>query len=83
MTILTSFKVAGDPHDLLAAGTDLFGGIARAGDNGNLAQIVVDEGDGIRIFDLWEREDATRRVPPQQERRQWDVLVHELNPRRA
>jgi hypothetical protein len=80
MAILTSFKVAGDPHDLLASGRELMGGMGHPGNEGNLAQIVVNEGDGVRIFELWESEDAPQQLPTQQERRQWDVLLHELNP---
>jgi hypothetical protein len=83
MAILTSFKVPGDPHDVLHRTSNTFGEIAIH--HGALAHIIVNEGDGIRVFDLWETEEAmhhTSNPSPatHQERRQWDVLQHEINP---
>lgn len=93
MAILTSFRIPGDPHDLLARSSkgdpQKLGRVAPQ--NGNLARVIVDEGDGLRFFDLWETEDGMRRaadrtrpvaraqgLPAAQEWRQWDVVHHQL-----
>lgn len=93
MAILTSFRLPGDPQDLLAIRSDPTGTPDRqvAVESGNLAHVIVDEGDGLRFFDLWETEDDMRRaaanvhrmaqtqgLPTQQEWRQWDVLCHQI-----
>lgn len=93
MAILTSFKVPGDPHELLTTGSETFGGRVRdiAVQHGRLAQVIVDEGDGLRFFHLWATENGMLRASDQlrslaevpgrgqQEWRQWDVVHHEIH----
>jgi hypothetical protein len=90
MAILTSSRLPGDPHELLASGHRCAGERLRdvAVQHGQLVQVIVDEGDGLRLFDLWETEAGMLRaceqmrspgdiaVPILWERRQWDVLHH-------
>jgi hypothetical protein len=92
MAILTSSRLPGDPHELLAndrrTDTERLRDVAVR--HGRLIQVVVDEGDGLRLFDLWESEAGMLRareqtrsvadtpVPIQWEWRQWDVLHHHV-----
>lgn len=93
MAILISFKLPGDPPALLTARGQSFGRQIRdiAVQNGQLGQVIVDEGDGLRLFYLWESEAGMHRASQQigrladaaeaiqQEWRQWDVLHHDIN----
>jgi len=96
VAILTSFKVPGDPHAVLASASETVQRAFRevALENGNLAQVIVDEGDGLRFFHLWDSEDGMRRtaehvrpaveaagLPAQQEWRQWDVVSQNVDGR--
>lgn len=88
LAILTSGKIPGDPHELLAT-SEIFGGRARdiAVQHGQLTHVIVDEGDGLRYFHLWESEHGMLRACEQlrspgrgqQEWRQWDVVYHEIH----
>jgi len=91
MAILTSFKVPGDPQDLARRGMEqIEPEISQvAARNGAIARIIVDDGDGLRFFHLWEGEEGMRKTaeemsekigeldfPQQEDWNQYEVVHH-------
>jgi hypothetical protein len=89
MAILTSFKVSGDPNELYQKGIERIEPKMRdvAARNGALARVIVNDGDGLRFFHLWESEEGMRKTaeemrgqidedefPPQEDWQQYEVL---------
>jgi len=92
MAILTTFKVSGDPDELFRRGMDeIEPQISEvAPRNGCLARVIVNDGDGLRFFHLWENEEGMNKTaeevgsrireldfPEQQEWKQYEV-VHQV-----
>lgn len=93
MAILTSFKIPGDPDELLAEKQEKLDPIARevATANGIIAQIVAREDDGLRIYNVWETVEGMERTSEEirpraaelglgepTDWRQFEVLQHEV-----
>jgi len=91
MAIFTTFKVSGDPNELYERGSQqIEPQMAEvAARNGALARVIVDDGDGLRFFHLWENEEGMRKTaeemgekigeqdfPEQQDWKQYEVLHH-------
>jgi hypothetical protein len=91
MAILTTFKVSGDPDDLYRRGMEQIEPELApvAARNGSLARIIVNDGDGLRFFHLWEGEEGMRKTaeevggriqqedfPEQQDWQRFEVLHH-------
>jgi hypothetical protein len=91
MTILTTFKHAGDPEALMRlAEAKVRPAAQEAGAaNGQISTTVVRTDDGIMLLNLWETEAGMRRaaerigpvaqasgLPPQEDWKMYDVLAH-------
>ena len=91
MAILTTFKVSGDPDELVRRGMEQVEPQMAdvAARNGAIARIIVNDGDGLRFFHLWETEEGMRKTgeemggriqeldfPEQEDWKQFEVLHH-------
>lgn len=92
MAVLTTFKIEGDPDELLAQKKEKIDPISmeKAREHGGSAHIVVRAEDGLQVFNIWESLEGSEKMaeemrPVAQEAgmprptgwQQWEILQHE------
>jgi hypothetical protein len=91
MAILTTFKHAGDPEELMRLADEKVRPAAQeaGAEHGQISSTIVRTDDGIMLLNLWESEAGMRRaserigpvarasgLPPQQDWQMYEVIVH-------